>query len=266
MIVVPNTSVIRLDGFKVVDDEQGIGFPMTETLYFTDSTVQCFEATVERVLDNRVVLSRTHFYPEGGGQPADRGRLEVDGEAWSVTDVQKKDTIYHHLACEPPAVGTEVIGVLDWERRYVHMRYHTAQHLLSALLLDAYDAPTVGNQLYRDRARIDVERDRFTNDDVRDIEIRMNEFIEAGFSVEWYTMDRERAEDELDSTRTRIDLLPESVTELRIVEIRDHAGELYDRIACAGTHVRKTTELESFSITGRETAGSGRERLSFVLE
>lgn len=240
---------------------------MTETLYFVDSTVQCFETTVERVLDDRVVLSRTHFYPEGGGQPADHGRLEADGETWAVTDVQKKDTIYHHLDSEPPAVGTDVTGILDWDRRYAHMRYHTAQHLLSALLLDAYDAPTVGNQLYHDHARIDVEHDRFTNDDVYDIETRMNEFIAAGFSVKWYTMDRERAEDELDSARTRIDLLPESVTELRIVEIRDpEAGEVYDRTACAGTHVRNTTELGSCTITGRKTAGSGRERLSFVLE
>jgi misacylated tRNA(Ala) deacylase len=240
---------------------------MTEALYFVDSTVQRFEATVERVLDDRVVLSRTHFYPEGGGQPADHGRLEADGETWEVTDVQKKDTIYHHLACEPPAVGTAVTGVLDWDRRFVHMRYHTAQHLLSALLLDVYDAPTVGNQLYHDRARIDVEHDRFTDEDLHDIETRMNEFIAAGFNVEWYTMDRERAEDELDRARTRIDLLPKSITELRIVEIREsETDDVYDRTACAGTHVENTTELGSCTMTGRETAGSGRERLSFVLE
>lgn len=239
-------------------------FPMTDALYLADSDVRRFEATVERMLDDRVVLSRTHFYPEGGGQPADHGRLEADGETWVVQDVQKKDTIYHHIDSEPPAVGTSVTGVLDWDRRYAHMRYHTAQHLLSALLLDEYASPTVGNQLYHDRARIDVEHERFSDDDLSDIESRMNEHIEAGFGVEWYTMGRERAEAELDTQRTRIDLLPESITELRIVEIRDEE-ERYDRTACAGTHVHDTTELESCTMTGRETGGSGRERLSFVL-
>jgi misacylated tRNA(Ala) deacylase len=238
---------------------------MTEALYLVDSSIQRFEATVERVLDNRAVLSRTHFYPEGGGQPADYGRLEGDNETWNVQDVQKKDTIYHHLDGEPPAVGTTVTGEIDWDRRFAHMRYHTAQHLLSALLLDEYGAPTVGNQLYHDRARIDVEYDRFSDDDLQDIEIRMNEHIEAGFAVDWYTMNRERAEKELDAQRTRIDLLPKSITELRIVEIRDDES-VFDRTACAGTHVRDTAELGSFTTTGRETGGSGRERLSFVLQ
>ena len=238
---------------------------MTEQDYLTDSSVREFETTVERTVDDRVVLDRTHFYPDGGGQPADQGVLRADGREWPVLDVQKKDTVYHQFAGEPPEPGTVVTGALDWERRYAHMRYHTAQHLLSALLLDAYDAPTTGNQLYADRARLDVAYDRFTEDDLATITDRMNELIEADMPVRWYEMDRGEAEASLDTDRTRIDLLPKSITELRIIEIGPE-DEPYDQTACAGTHVESTEELGRFEATGRETRGSGEERVEFVLD
>jgi misacylated tRNA(Ala) deacylase len=234
---------------------------MTEQRYLEDSSVREFDATVERALDDRVVLDGTHFYPEGGGQPADRGVVRVDGEAWDVVDVRKKDTVYHRLdGGDPPAEGTTVTGELDRERRHAHMRYHTAQHLVSALLLEEYDAPTTGNQLYHDRARIDVAHDRFTETDLADVETRLNELVEASMPVEWYTMDRERAEAELDTDRTRIDLLPDSITELRIVEIDD-----YDRTACAGTHVTDAAECGEVTVEGRTSQGSDEERLTFTL-
>jgi misacylated tRNA(Ala) deacylase len=251
---------------------------MTETLYLEDPTVRRVDATVERVLDDRVVLDRTQFYPEGGGQPADTGTLIADGREIPVVDVRKKDTIYHEIDGEPPAEGEQVEGDLDWERRYAHMRYHTAQHLLSALCLEEYDAPTRGNQLYTDRARIDVEHDRFTETDLADVEGRLNELVEDGMEVRWYTMDRDHAEQELDTERTRVDLLPDSVTELRIVEIGaagtatgSASGEtddygVYDRTACAGTHVSTTEEIGEVTVTGRETGGAGRERLRFILD
>ena len=240
----------------------------TEALYLEDSSVRRFEAEVVRALDGppRVVLDRTQFYPEGGGQPADRGVLGDDGQEWAVADVQKRDTVYHELDWEPPEAGTTVSGELDWERRYAHMRYHTAQHLLSALLLEEYDAPTRGNQLYADRARIDVEHDRFTESDIADVETAMNALVADDRAVTWYTMDRERAERELDPERTRIELLPDSIRELRIVEVAGTGEEPYDRTACAGTHVRNTREIGEVRVTGRETGGSGRERLHFELE
>ncbi|MFC6942942.1 alanyl-tRNA editing protein [Salinirubellus sp. GCM10025818] len=239
----------------------------TEALYLEDSSVRRFDAEVLRTLDDppRVVLDRTQFYPEGGGQPADRGVLRVDDREWTVTDVQKRDTIYHGLDGDPPEPGTAITGELDWDRRYAHMRYHTAQHLLSALLLDAYDAPTRGNQLYADRARIDVEHGRFTETDLADVEASMNGLVEDGRLVTWFTMDRERAERELDPERTRIELLPDSIRELRIVEIAGDEGP-YDRTACAGTHVENTREIGTVAVTGRETGGSGRERLHLELE
>lgn len=252
---------------------------MTETPYLDSPDVRDFEATVERVAGDRVVLDQTYFYPEGGGQPNDTGTLTVatgdsetdrdseDDREWQVTDVQKKDTIYHTLDSEPPAEGTTIVGHLDWERRYAHMQYHTAQHLLSAILLDDYDASTTGNQLYADRARIDCAYDRFTDEDFVTIETQMNEYVEAGLPVRCYEMDREEAETELDPERTRIHLLPDSITEIRIVEIAAPDGEgVLDRTACAGTHVESTGELGTFEITGRETKGSDEERLKFRLK
>ncbi|MFC6906061.1 alanyl-tRNA editing protein [Halalkalicoccus tibetensis] len=243
---------------------------MTEQRYLEDSTVREFDARVERVIDDgetsRVVLDATHFYPEGGGQPADHGALS-GSETWPVPDVQKTDEVYHVVESGDagPTAGEMVRGELDWERRRAHMRYHTAQHLLSALLLEGYDAPTTGNQLHADRARLDCAYERFSDEQLTDIEDRMNELVEAGLGVRWYTLERERAERELDPQRTRLELLPDSITEVRIVEIGD-PDDPFDRVACAGTHVEDTKEIGRVEVTGRETRGADGERIAFVLE
>ncbi|QKG93887.1 alanyl-tRNA editing protein [Halorubrum salinarum] len=271
---------------------------MTERLYLADDAVTTFEATVERVLSDphRIVLDRTHFYPTGGGQPHDTGTIRaVDGDGstrWRVVDVEMRDTVYHEV--EPaddaggadddaggadddagddgervslPEPGTAVACEVDADRRAAHSRYHTAQHLLSALLLDEFDAPTTGNQLYRDRARLDAEYDRFTDADLDRIEARLNELVADGRAVSSYTMDRETAEATLDTDRTRIDLLPDSIEELRIVEIAgaDADDEPYDRTACAGTHVANTADIGEVVVTGRETKGPEEERVRFAL-
>jgi misacylated tRNA(Ala) deacylase len=264
---------------------------VTERLYLADDAVTTFEATVERVLSGpeRLVLDRTHFYPTGGGQPHDTGTIRtVDDEGgarFRVVDVEMRDTVYHEVepigeadgpddgagdAPESPSLpepGTEVACEIDADRRAAHSRYHTAQHLLSALLLDEFDAPTTGNQLYSDRARLDAEYDRFTDADLDRIEARLNELVADDRAVSSYTMDRETAEATLDTDRTRIDLLPDSIEELRIVEIAgaDAGDEPYDRTACAGTHVANTAEIGEVVVTGRETKGPDEERVRFAL-
>ena len=245
---------------------------VTKQTYLEDSSVRRFRATVKRALSNppRVVLDRTEFYPEGGGQPADHGTLATGDRKHRVTNVDKRDTIYHELDDASFEAGTVVTGELAWARREANMRYHTAQHLLSALLLEMYDAQTRGNQLYTDRARIDVEHDRFDESALATIETRMNELVADARPVRWYTMDRETAETTLDTTRTRIELLPKSIDELRIVEVGqpngtnsgpvERVGETtgYDRTACAGTHVTNTGQVGEVTVTGRETGGSDR--------
>src|SRR6056297_2731450 len=117
----------------------------SEPLYFEDTARRSFEATVASVAGDRVVLDRTYFYPTGGGQPNDTGTLRDDeGREWRVTDVTKRGEILHTLDGDPPDPGTAVTGELDWDRRRAHMRYHTAPHLLSAVLLDEYGAETPG--------------------------------------------------------------------------------------------------------------------------
>lgn len=232
----------------------------TTPLYLDESERQTFEATVVDTTADAVLLDRTAFYPKGGGQPHDTGELESADESWTVTDVTGRGEIWHSLTGETPAVETTVTGCLDWERRYAHMRYHTAQHLLSAVLLDAFDAETVGNQLYEDRARIDCAYERFERADLQTIESRLNTLVQEDIPVEWYELDRETAEAELDPTRTRLDLLPASVDPVRIVEIEE-----IDRTACGGTHVSRTGEIGEVTITGRETAGKGAERIRFTL-
>ena len=234
---------------------------VTDEVYLDDSTVRGIEAIVDRTVDDRIVLDRTCCYPQGGGQPADRGTLSNGEHEWQIVDVRKKDTIYHHLdGPEPPAEGTTVTVELDWDRRYAHMRYHTAQHLFSAGLLDLFDAPTTGNQLYDDRARIDCAYDRLSDTDLADLEAWVNEAVEEERPVTWDEFDRAVAEEELDPERTRIHLLPDSITEVRIVEI-----EGYDRTACAGTHVENTREIGEVAVAGRETMGSDEERVRFEL-
>lgn len=233
---------------------------MTDALYLADSTVREFTATVERVDGDSVVLDRTHFYPTGGGQPHDTGVLRFDDTETRVVDVSGRGDIEHRLDGPLPEPGQTVTGVLDWDRRYGHMRHHTAQHLLSAVLLEEFDAETTGNQVYADRARIDAAYPKFEDRDRRHVENRVNEYIAADLPVVTYILDRETAERELDPERTRLDMLPSSVTEVRIVEIDD-----VDRTACAGTHVKRTGELGEFVITGRETKGSDEDRLMFEL-
>jgi misacylated tRNA(Ala) deacylase len=240
----------------------------TTPLYLADTSQRRFTATVERSLTDppRVVLNRTCFYPTGGGQPHDTGGLHGDGETWQVQNVTGRATIEHVLSpagsSDPPAKGTTVTGVVDDSRRTGHERHHTAQHLLSAVLLSEYNAETTGNQVYAERARIDCAYPRFDDNDLTRIESRLNEVVDRNLPVRWYELDRDDAERDLDPERTRIDLLPDSVTDVRIVEIGD-PDDPFDRTACAGTHVTATGELGAVELTGRETKGPDEERARF---
>ncbi|WP_396610306.1 alanyl-tRNA editing protein [Haloferax sp. S1W] len=239
---------------------------MTDARYLDDAERLTFEATVDAVRGtDRVVLDQTYFYPTGGGQPHDTGVLSTGETEWTVTDVRKRDRIEHVVDGDAPEPGTTVTGHIDADRRRAHMRYHTAQHLLSAVLLDEYDAETTGNQLYTDRARLDCAYDRFDESDLRHIESRLNELVDADLPVRWYTLDRDEAEATLDPERTRLNMLPDSIREVRIVEIGNEDDSI-DRTACAGTHVASTGEIGTVVLTGRTTQGSSHERVEFVLK
>ncbi len=237
---------------------------MTEVLYMKDGDsnyIKEFDANVIKAKDNYVVLDKTAFYPLGGGQPSDTGLLRWNGGEARVKEVTKKGIIKHHLEGDLPPSGTEVHGELDWEKRYGHMRMHTAQHIVSGVVFDEYGARTVGNQLYHDRARVDLHPVKFDDDDIKKIERMANDIISQELEVSIYTETRDILLSSVDVERSNLDLIPESIKVLRVVDVKG-----FDICPCAGTHVRNTKELGKVNIIKKDNKGKERVRITYVLE
>ncbi len=235
---------------------------MTEFLYMKDTEacyIKNFEATVTKTGDDWVILDRTAFYPEGGGQPSDTGKLIWEGGSARVVSVSKKGGVRHYLEGPVPTKGTEVHGIIDWERRYGHMRAHTSQHIISAVVWDRWQAKTVGNQLYENRARIDFHPLKLTEVDVRWVEEECNRRISRNIDVRIYEMNREEAEKRAGAERCNMDLLPKSIKKLRIVQVGDEI------CPCAGTHVKNTSEIGILRIVKKESKGKMRTRVTYEL-
>ena len=237
---------------------------MSEQRYLPDDEyTREFEAEVTSVDETgrTAVLDGTYFYKEGGGQPADHGSLSWDDSSARVVDVrQDHGEIRHTLEGDLPEPGTTVHGDLDWDRRYAHMRYHTAQHVVSKVVLDEFDASTAGNQIHADRARIDFEPAHFDAEDLRTIERLSNDLIERDLPVEKSRRSRDALEAETPNGRTNLDLVPDHVDPLRAVTIGD-----VDVCPCGGTHVDNLGELGEIEIVERTSKGADVERIEFVL-
>ena len=236
----------------------------TEMLYMPDveaNYIRDWDANVVKRKRDYVVLDASAFYPEGGGQPADHGRLEGEGGSVGGSHVQKRNIVKHIVEGDVQSVPDRVHGVLDWDRRYAHMRMHTAQHLISAVILELFDAHTVGNQLYHDRSRIDFDRSKLTDEDLQRVKGRFDQLVDEGVPVSVYEMDRAEMEERVKVGRAQLDLLPKHITSLRVVDI-----EGYDLCPCAGTHVRNLRELGHLVPLGRESKGAAKERVHFTLE
>lgn len=238
---------------------------MTELLYYPSNEYQKeFEAEVEKVKETNgyITLDQTLFYKEGGGQPTDQGKLTWNSKEASVEKVKRKQgEIRHYIEGDFPESGQEVHGKIDWKRRYKHMRMHTAQHIISWIVLNMYDASTAGNQIHEDYSRIDFEPADFDEKDVEKIENGANSLIQKGLKVEKKEMERELVEEQMTEGRTNLDLIPDHVNPLRVVEI---GGE--DICPCGGTHVESLDEIGKINIIERKTKGANVERLKFELE
>ncbi|MFB6292472.1 MAG: alanyl-tRNA editing protein, partial [Candidatus Nanohaloarchaea archaeon] len=224
---------------------------MTELLYMPDNEYEKeFDAEVEktREADSYIVLDQTLFYKEGGGQPADHGKLSWNGHELDVVEVQKEHGEVRHYVegDELPGPGTEVHGEIDWERRYRHMRMHTAQHVLSWVVLNMYSGSTAGNQIHADRSRIDFEPVEFDDEDIEKIEKAANALIEKELPVEKKMMSRDRIEAQVEEGRTNLDLIPDHIDPLRAVVIDDE-----DVCPCGGTHVDNLKEIGTINIINR---------------
>ena len=239
----------------------------TALLYQTDSYFRTFEATVTAVDSERhaVVLDQTAFYPGGGGQPCDHGWLLLDGQRLPVAKVTMQgETVEHILAPDAalPAPGDTVTGELDWERRYQLMRTHTALHILCGVVFRDYGALVTGGNMDVEHARMDFEMEsaEFTPERVAEIGERANAEIVAARDVRVQILPREEAFQIPDLIRTKVNLLPEGIAEIRTVEI---VG--LDLQADGGTHVANTREVGGIEITGTRSKGRINKRLTIAI-
>ena len=223
-----------------------------------------FQSKVTAVFPGIVELEETAFYHLGGGQPSDKGTLSwKDGES-IVYDVRKKNRIRHMVEGDLPDVGDSVEGKLNWDRRYTHMRMHTSQHLVSAIVSDLYDADTVGNQIGFDKSRIDFKPLKLSMNEIDDLIDLANEYIVKDINVMISEANRTDLEGnpEIRSSMSSglWKLLPKSVTRLRVISI----GEI-DVCPCAGTHVRSLKEIGKVEFVKRDNKGAGKQRLTYTL-
>ncbi|MCA1739421.1 MAG: alanyl-tRNA editing protein [Actinobacteria bacterium] len=235
---------------------------MTEELFLKDAYLKEFEARVVKLEGREVILDKTAFYPGGGGQPADKGSLGVGPINASVIDARREDGgVVHVLDAAIPDTVKELGGALDWERRYGHMRYHTALHALSGVIWRSFDAKVTGGRMHADRARMDFSfPGEWTVDVVGEVERLVNEVLAEGRPVKVYELPREEALKNPDLIRTQVKLVPERVKTVRIVEI-----EGIDAQADGGTHVANTREVGELEITGHKSKGRQNKRVEFIL-
>ncbi|HEX2765223.1 MAG TPA: alanyl-tRNA editing protein [Candidatus Limnocylindria bacterium] len=235
---------------------------MSENICYTDAYARQAEASVVDVDPDAhaVLLDRTVFYPGGGGQPADTGTLVGDsGGSWTVVGAKKRgDDIWHTIAEgeEQPALDTRATAEIDWERRHQLMRTHSALHVLCGVVWRDHQASVTGGNMEPLSGRMDFEFETMSGELVGEIEKRVNEEIAADREIRVNVLPREEAFAIPDLIRTKINLLPEGIAEVRTIEI---VG--LDLQADGGTHVARTSEIGRVKVTGYESKGRINKRI-----
>ncbi len=236
---------------------------MTEELATRDAYLRECAAVVTKATAEGVVLDRTVFYARGGGQPGDTGTLEWAGGSAAVLDTVRQEGEVVHLvgAGQTPPPGTPVRAVIDWERRHLLMRTHTALHALSALVWRGYGAKVTGGNMEPGRARMDFELDSMSIEFGREVEQRLNGTLAAGHPVTVLFLPRAEALADPDLIRTKVSLVPEHVDPIRVVDI-----DGVDRQADGGTHVADTVEVGRVRVVKTESKGKGNKRMRIELD
>lgn len=236
---------------------------MTERIYSTRAYERAATATVVEVDrdDGRVLLDGTVFYPGGGGQPCDTGYLAIGDDRLVVSRVTEDSRGVWHWVDALPPVGTEVDGVIDWERRYTLMRTHTAMHAMCGVVWDRFRSPVTGGNMAPGEGRLDFEIPQWDPGDRDPIEAELNRQLALARSVEVSFLDRAEADQDPSLIRTKVSLLPATLTEVRVIDI---VG--LDRQADGGTHVDSTGEVGAIRITKTESKGKGFRRIRFALD
>jgi misacylated tRNA(Ala) deacylase len=234
---------------------------MTELLYQTDSYLQSFEARVEAIdAENRaIILDRSAFYPGGGGQPADSGTLTIGEMLYTIKRAKKVGSqVLHFVEGDKllPEVGQVAQGKLDWTQRYQLMRTHTALHILCGVVFRDYGALVTGGNMEPLQGRMDFEFETMHKDLVEKIEQAVNQEVAKAHPVEVRILPREEAFQIPDLIRTKINLLPEGILEVRVVEI---VG--LDLQADGGTHVKNTSEVGHVQVVDYKSKGKINKRI-----
>ena len=225
----------------------------TELLYLRDAYLRDFTATIVDRRDGAVALDRTAFYPTGGGQPHDTGSLG----GLAVTDVRKEgDLVWHTLDGDAPDVGAEIAGEVDWDRRHALMRTHSALHVLCGVIWNEWRVPVTGGNMEPLSARMDFEFDPLPEGFGARVEELVNEELAADRPIRIEFLDRGAALEDEDLIRTKVNMIPESVHEIRVVDI---VG--LDKQADGGTHVHSTGEVGRIRVTKTENKGKGNKRV-----
>jgi len=239
---------------------------MTELLYQTDSYLRQFDANITFVLqaDRVVVLDRTAFYPGGGGQPCDFGILTVEDTTYPVDKVKKQgEDVLHFLGGDQPlpSSGSASHGTLDWVRRYKLMRTHTALHVLCGTIFRDYGALVTGGDMQPLKGRLDFEFETMRGELVREIETAINKEVAEAHDIRVKILPRDEAFQIPDLIRTKINLLPEGIMQVRTVEI---VG--LDLQADGGTHVHNTNEVGKIRVADYKSKGAINKRIYIELE
>ncbi len=234
---------------------------MTEALYLRDHYLKEFDAKIVKVEDGKkIVLDRTAFYPESGGQPMDFGVIirKSDSQKFTVLKVVKqKGEIVHEVEETGLKTGDDVRGVIDWERRYLLMRMHTAAHILCSIINKETGALITGNQLGVDKSRIDFDLENFDREKIKEYFEKANEIVARHIPVKFFFMKREQAMEIPDIVKLA-KALPPQISELRLVEI-----EGVDLQADGGTQIANTSEIGTIELVGIENKGKSNRRVYY---
>lgn len=238
---------------------------MTNLIFQIDSYLQEFDATITGIdsENHALVLDQTAFYPGGGGQPPDTGKLFSSGSIYSVKRARKSGSDIIHIieGNQPlPTINTSVKGQIDWNLRYQLMRTHTAMHILCGVIFRDYGASVTGGSMEPLAGRMDFEFETMRKELVQEIEASINKEVENSRKVKIDILPREEAFKIPDLIRTKINLLPEGIQRVRVVEI-----EGLDLQADGGTHVKNTAEVGKLEVVDYKSKGKINKRIYIQL-